>query len=230
MPIGVEKKPADPLFIKWEFPAVTTPDGEINGESSLRKSSKYLGFAQYLLKNPPNKQPFRPSKVRGGYPTVMSYRRDVEAWIARQMIKSLQLHKDAKEDELFANIIEELHSLPWSTGSPWRGFFLVMPNPEKITAAKREDLWGLKGMGKENVRYYKAKGLGTWWEPDFTNMELWQARKTVLSILRTFENMSQAALTGRKIAQLTPREAKAFIKTQIDTLSRALPELPPGEE
>jgi hypothetical protein len=225
MSAGAAKEPPTPLFIRWEFPAVTTRDGEIRAESGLRKSSKYIGFAQYLLKNPPNTKPLKPSKIPGGYATVLSYRNDVENWVARQMMKSLQLHKEATEDELFANVIEELHNLPWSTGSRWRGFFLVMPSPEKITAAKREDLWGLKGMGKE-ARYYKAKGLGTWREPDYTNMELWQARKTVQSILMTLEGISRSALTGRKIAQLSPREAREFIRTQIDSLSRALPELP----
>lgn len=138
---------------------------------------------------------------------------------------SLQLHKELDEEEQFSNAINALHTLPWSPGSPWQGFYLVMPNPQEIKAAKRDDLWGLRGLGKEGLTYLKAKGLGMWAEPNFNSMEVWEARKTILGILRTFENMAQAALTGRRIAQLGPQQAKAYLRGATKELARALPQL-----
>ncbi len=219
-----QKQSKRPLFIRWEFPAVKTPAGEIPEWTLLRKSTSYIQFAEYLLKNPPNKIPFKPSRMPGGPSIVGEYRKDVENWVSRQMIKSLQLHKGADEEDLFANIVQDLHQLPWSVGSSVRGFFLILPNPQELRAVKRKNPWGLQGMGQPESTYYQAKGLGNWAEPNFRNLESWEARYTIIGVVRTLERLSEAALTGRKVAELGPEKIKLLLKrTERDLLS-TLPE------
>ncbi len=180
-----QKQSKRPLFIRWEFPAVKTPAGEIPEWTLLRKSTSYIQFAEYLLKNPPNKIPFKPSRMPGGPSIVGEYRKDVENWVSRQMIKSLQLHKGADEEDLFANIVQD---------------------------------------GQPESTYYQAKGLGNWAEPNFRNLESWEARYTIIGVVRTLERLSEAALTGRKVAELGPEKIKLLLKrTERDLLS-TLPE------
>jgi hypothetical protein len=221
---GRKSKPV-PLYIYWEFPPVRTPDGQIPGYSVVRKSANYIQLAMFLVNNPPDQYPFKPSSLPGGYMNALNYRKDVVNWVSRRMIVSLQLHKDLDEEDHFSDAIKALHQLRWSPGSPWRGFYLVMPNPQEIKPAERDDLWGLKGLDKGGLTYYKAKGLGTWAEPDFLNMERWEARKAILGVLHAWEYMAEAALTGRKIALLEPQQARAYLRGTIDALARALPQL-----
>lgn len=237
MPPQPRKKEPRPLFIYWQFPAVKTDQGEVHGRVVTRKSERYLRFAEYLLNNPPNKTPFRPS-AQGFEPmTVQTYRGDVVDWVSRRMMQSLQEDPGADEGDHFAKAIEELHKLPWSPGSQWRGFYFVQPNPKEIKAVPHDDLWALEAMGKTNLQYPKVRGgLGSWAEPKFENMEAWYSRIAILTMLRSAENLAQAALTGRSIGALGQAQLLNMIQAGVRASRLALPpesnakQLSPGKE
>lgn len=133
------------------------------------------------------------------------------------------------DSELFPQILRELHLLPWCPGSSWRGFYYIQPMFENIKAELKDGSWTLSAVGIKNVPYMKAKGLkGYWYEPSFENVELWKSRIAVNYLRRATEMYAEAALTGRSIGQLGPRQLLHLVDAASKSIQKALP--PADEE
>jgi hypothetical protein len=223
------EKERRPVFILWDCRA-TTPEGEEICFRVRRNSAKYIELAEYLLENPPNKSPFLPRNLGVVAHALQTYRKDVETWVAMRMMTAVLSDPEFDDSELFPQILRELHQLPWFPGSSWKGFFYIQPMFENIKAELNKDgSWTLGAVGIKNVPYLKAKGLkGYWYEPSFENVELWKSRIAVNYLRRATEMYAEAALTGRSIGQLGPRQLLHLVDAASKSLQKALP--PADEE
>lgn len=229
MTAASRKKGPRPLFILWDTVA-TGPEGEEIRMPARRVSAKYLALAEYFLDHPPNKTPFRPSEIGVAAHSLQTYRRDVENWVALKMMAAILEDPEYDDDALHGAILHELHTKPWYPGSGWKGFYYVQPIAKSITASRRTDMWALKALGKEGLPYLKAEELGLWAEPPFEDTELWKSRIAINHLRRTVEMYAEAALTGRSIGQLKPRQLLYLVEAATQSVKKALPMPPPQTE
>jgi len=217
-----------PLFILWDYKA-NGPDGNQVNFKKRRNSAKYLGLAEYLVNNPPNKKPFKPRDDLGvAAHAIQTYRDDVETWVALRMMNAVLNDPEYDDEDLFQGIIKELHELPWYPGSSMRGFYYIQPMATRVRAANRQDSWAFDSIGA-SVPYMRAEGvMGLWYEPSFEDSELWKTRLAVNNLRKSVERYAEAALTGRQIGNLTTSQHWYLVNAAVKSIQKAL-QSPPDD-
>jgi len=216
------KKGPRPLFVLWDCIA-SGPEGDEIHMRVRRNSAKYVALAEYFLDHPPNKTPFRPRDIGVAAHSLQTYRRDVEKWVALKMMAAILEDPEFRDGDLHAEVISELHRLPWFPGSGWRGFYYVQPVAKRIRPSPRGDMWAMKALGKDSLPYFRAEEIGFWAEPSFEDAELWTSRIAINHLRRTVEMYAEAALTDRSIGQLKPRQLLYLVEAATQSVKKALP-------
>jgi hypothetical protein len=199
----------------------------------VRRAPTYLELGRYLLRNPPNKYPFRPGDLGKPAYAVQTYRKDVETWVAMRMCEEVMANPDEDDGELLKKVLDELHNLPWDTDCEERGFFLIQPwiKSTYVDVIKNPE-WSLKAMGYDKTPYMKSKFptnkeghamVGYWHEPSPEQYEAYKSKIAIMHLCRMTEMFSECALTGQQIGGLTIPEMFSMVRLAMGTVERALP-------
>lgn len=199
---------------------------------TIRRSPTYLELGRYFLKRPPigDEGKFRPRDLPGRTASaLLTYRQDVESWVAMEMCSAVSQDEQFKDRALFRQTLRKLLHKAWDTDVAERGFYLVQPIPgsieQKVTTKDAD--WQLQAIGIRCMPQIKAYKIGWWRQPEPEEWDLCQTRLVLTQFRSYITNATEVALKGGTIGQLDRDRLFTLVE---DAAISARKMLPPAKE